>query len=79
MNELLDNQKIIKFLGNIEEDEPKYPPELMRARRKKFTKQMASICAVKRSANKHDRNQTITFGDKYRYTITKTWMAEKIH
>ena len=72
MNELLSNQKIIKFLGNIEEDKPNYPPELMRARRKKFTKQMAAICTAKRHENRHDRSQTITFGDTYRYTITKT-------
>ena len=72
MNELLNNRKIIKFIGSIEEDKPNYPPELMRVRRKKFTHKVKSLCAGKQNDNKYDRHQTIAYGDTYRFTITKT-------
>jgi len=71
MNRLSGNRKIIKILGNLEDDRQNYPPELMHARRKKFAKQMLSLCTAKQIDNQPNLNHTTAYDHVYRRAKTK--------
>jgi len=56
MRSFSTNREIISILENLKEKKPNYPPELMRARRKIFAKQAASITLAINTKESNEAN-----------------------